>query len=66
MIMAVDYAHYAERVFSQAAYSPEVNHHNMQEIIEYSDEIAKLLLIDEDELRSEVIRLVRLNIIQNF
>jgi len=62
----IDYRHYAERVYEQAAYNPEINHSDLGQIIAYSEEIAELILIDEERLRAEVVDLARMNIMSSF
>jgi predicted DNA-binding protein (UPF0251 family) len=62
----INYRHYAERVYEQAAYNPEIDHTNFDEIISYSDEIAALILVDEESLRQEVIYIAQMNIMESF
>lgn len=60
------YDYYANHVFKQAQYAGHVNHHNMGEVIEYADEIADLLLLDEDELRRRVRIMAQRQMIKSF
>jgi len=62
----INYRHYAERVYEQAAYNPEIDHNNLDEIILYSDEVAELILVDKEPLRQEVIDIARMNIMSSF
>lgn len=60
------YQYYADRVFEQAMYDPDVNALDMNEVVEYSDEIAEMLVLDKDELRSEVQRMAQMRIMSGF
>jgi len=60
------YQYYADRVFEQAMLDPEVNALDMNEVVEYSDEIADLLVLDEDRLRNEVERMAEIQVMSAF
>jgi len=60
------YDYYANQVFNQAVYDGDVNHHSMQEVIDYADEIADLLVIDEDELRDHVMMMAQQRLMKGF
>jgi len=62
----IDYRHYAERVYEQAVYNPEINHSDLAQIIAYSDEVAELILIDEERLFEEVVDIARMSIMSSF
>lgn len=48
------YDYYANHVYEQATLDPDVDHQDSDEIIEYSRELAELLVIDPDKLESRV------------
>lgn len=54
------YQYYANHVLSQAAHDPDVDQSNPQEVIEYSSEIAELLVLDEETLETHVRHLTEL------
>jgi len=62
----INYRHYAKRVYEQAAYNPEIDHRDIDQIVLYSDKIAELILIDEELLRQEVIDIARMHIMRSF
>jgi len=55
--MNKSYDHYANHVYEQATLDPDVDHQDSDEIIEYSRELAELLVLDPDELQSRVIEM---------
>jgi len=52
--MKKGYQYYADIVFEQAVYDPSVNETDDDEVIEYAEEIAELLVLDKEKLRNEV------------
>jgi len=52
--MKKGYQYYADIVFEQVVYDPSVNETDDDEVIEYAEEIAELLVLDEEKLRNEV------------
>lgn len=52
--MKKGYQYYADIVFEQVVYDPSVNETDDDEVIEYAEEIAELLVLDKEKLRNEV------------
>lgn len=48
------YQYYANRVFEQAVYDPDVDEESMAEVVEYAEEIAIMLVLDPERLKNEV------------
>ncbi|AGM11534.1 hypothetical protein M199_gp132 [Halogranum tailed virus 1] len=64
--MSRTYQYYANQVFEQAMHDPDVNGLDMNEVVEYSDEIAEMLVLDKDRLRTEVERMAEIQIMSHF
>lgn len=54
--MPKSYDYYAKQTFNQAMLDPKVNPFDMEEVVEYSEEIAELLVLDPEELKEAVRR----------
>jgi hypothetical protein len=60
------YEYYAKQVFEQARHDPDVDDTSITAIVEYSDVIAELAMLDPEKLRAEVIRLGQIQVMKYF
>jgi len=55
----IDYTKYARRTLNQARLNPYVDETDFEEVSEYAEEIAELIIVDEDKLKQEVLHIAQ-------
>lgn len=64
--MKKGYNYYAHQVFDQAVHAPHVDENSTVEVVEYAEEIALLLSLDPDRLKSETRQLAHMQSMSQF
>lgn len=62
----IDYETYAKRTLNQAHLHPDVDETDFEQVSEYAEEIAELIIVDEQLLKEEVLRIAQLHRLKQF
>lgn len=54
---SIDYTKYAKRTLNQAHLNPNVDETDFEQVSEYTEDIAELIIVDEEKLKQEVLRI---------
>jgi len=55
----IDYTKYAKRTLNQAHLNPNVDETDFEQVSEYTEDIAELIIVDEEKLKQEVLRIAQ-------
>ena len=55
----IDYTKYAKRTWNQAHLNPNVDETDFEQVSEYTENIAELIIVDEEKLKQEVLRIAQ-------
>lgn len=55
----INYTKYAKRTLNQAHLNPNVDETDFEQVSEYTEDIAELIIVDEEKLKKEVLRIAQ-------
>jgi hypothetical protein len=55
----INYTKYAKRTLNQAHLNPHVDETDFEQVSEYTEDIAELIIVDEEKLKQEVLRIAQ-------